>query len=527
MKKIISLFLIFILLMTLFSFSGCEKKHTVTFAYADGTVISKQKIPDGDFVSIPVDPSLDGKEFYGWCSDSDCIQNFDFTVAVTSNIIIYANLREPTDTNSFRFAILNKGTYTVSEYLGNETDVTIPSAYNGISVTAISSNAFEDCPNLKSVSIPDSIIKVSYWPFVHCPNLANISVSINNLAYKSIDGNLYTKDGKMMVMYSIGKDAETFSIPDTVVYFSWYTFYNCINLKSIEIPNGVLSIGLGVFRGCINLTDIVIPNSVTRIDLGAFEDCESLTSIKIPASVTKIYEDVFASCSNLSNITVDENNANYKSIDGNLYDKDGTTLIQYAIGKKAETFTIPYHVTSIADKAFYECRNLKSVIIGDNVLDIGKYTFFNCQGLISVTTPKNITEIGKYVFYNCKNLLNIDVPENITSIGDFAFFNCTKLSYIAIPEKVTNIGKYTFYNCDKLSNISLPDSLTNINEYAFCNCDGFTSIIIPSGVTTIGEAAFFECANLTIYCNAGERPSDWHKRWNSSDCPVVWGYTGE
>ncbi|HRX14043.1 MAG TPA: leucine-rich repeat protein [Eubacteriales bacterium] len=504
MKKIVTMFLIFILLSTTFVFASCERQHTATFAYADGTPISKQKILDGDCALIPNDPKEGEKEFYGWCIDAECTQIFDFGSKITSNITLYADMREPTKASSFEWALINNINYTVKKFTGNETSVIIPSTYKGLQVTAISSSAFCNCLNLRNISIPDSIKEIEYWAIDRCTNLVSIDVSVNNPSYKSTDGNLYTKNGEMMIQYAIGKNSETFSIPDTVIQFGWYTFLNCKNLKSVVIPNSVKIIGLGVFRGCTNLTDIAIPNSVTRIDLGAFEDCESLTSIIIPASVTKIYEDVFASCSNLSNITVDENNANYKSIDGNLYNKDGTTLIQYAIGKKEESFIVPEEVTSINDMAFYECIYLKSVTISDNVTDIGNYTFFKCKNLISVTIPKNITEIGRYVFFYCTNLENIELPESITSIGDQAFSNCTKLANIILPRQVTNIG-----------------------NYAFCSCSELTSILILDSVTTIGNFAFSGCENLTIYCEAMKKQAGWSLSWNHSNCPVVWGYTGE
>ena len=73
--------------------------------------------------------------------------------------------------------------------------------------------------------------------------------------------------------------------------------------------------------------------AVTSIDSDAFYNCYSLTSIEIPDSVTSLVARAFNPCISLNNITVDENNQKYKSIDGNLYSKDGKTLIRYATGK--------------------------------------------------------------------------------------------------------------------------------------------------------------------------------------------------
>ena len=81
---------------------------------------------------------------------------------------------------------------------------------------------------------------------------------------------------------------------------------------------------------------------------------------------------------------MDENNLNYKSIDGNLYSKDGKTLIQYAIGKTATSFVIPDSVTTIGDGAFRYCNSLTNVTIGDSVTTIGEGAFSCCYSFTDV-----------------------------------------------------------------------------------------------------------------------------------------------
>ena len=109
-----------------------------------------------------------------------------------------------------------------------------------------------------------------------------------------------------------------------------------------------------------------------------------LTSVTIGNGVTSIGDAAFADCSGLTNITVSENNSTYASIDGNLYSKDGKTLIQYAIGKTDTSFTIPDSVTSIGDEAFEHCDSLTSVTIPDSVTSIGSWAFEDCSGLKTI-----------------------------------------------------------------------------------------------------------------------------------------------
>ena len=152
-------------------------------------------------------------------------------------------------------------------------------------------------------------------------------------------------------------------------------FKGCSSLTSITIPDSVTSIRESAFRGCSSLTSVTIGNGVTSIGIFAFFGCGSLTSITIPDSVTSIRESAFRGCSSLTSIVVDNDNQYFTSIDGNLYNKDKTELIQYAIGKTDTSFIIPDSVTSIGDYAFFGCSGLTSVTIGNSVTSIRDSAF--------------------------------------------------------------------------------------------------------------------------------------------------------
>ena len=155
------------------------------------------------------------------------------------------------------------------------------------------------------------------------------------------------------------------------------------------------------------IASITIPNSVTSIGSSAFAYCDNLTSVTIGNGVTSIGDEALRGCTSLTSITVDTNNSTYKSIDGNLYSKDGKTLIQYAIGKTDISFALPDGVTSICDWAFYNCDSLTSVTIPDSVTSIGGYVFYYCDSLTSVTIPSSVASIGKSAFSGCSNLTSI------------------------------------------------------------------------------------------------------------------------
>ena len=175
----------------------------------------------------------------------------------------------------------------------------------------------------------------------------------------------------------------------------------------VVIPSNVTEIGAQAFKYCDSITSITIPDSVTSIGDWAFAYCHGLTSITIPGSVTEIGDWAFYYCESLTSINVD-NNANYASVDGVLFNKDKTVLIACPAGKPDESYTIPNSVTSIEGWAFAWCVNLTIITIPDSVTSIGDKAFFYCSSLESITIPDSVTSIGEDVFEACNNL-----PQNV------------------------------------------------------------------------------------------------------------------
>ena len=191
-------------------------------------------------------------------------------------------------------------------------------------------------------------------------------------------------------------------------------FYWKSTITSVVIPDTVKSIGARAFYWGHNLASVTLGNSVQSIGESAFRACP-ITSIHIPASVTSIWVDAFGNCAKLTGIYVHEDNPTYKDIDGNLYRKDGTTLVQYAIGKTDSTFTIPNTVTTIGAYAFSHCSNLKSVHIPDMVTTIEKSAFYACENLGSITIPARVTSIGAGAFDSCTSLQSITYAGSISA----------------------------------------------------------------------------------------------------------------
>ena len=250
----------------------------------------------------------------------------------------------------------------------------------------------------------------------------------------------------------------------------------------------------------------IIPDGITNIGFGAYSGHNDLKSITIPKTVLSIGEVAFHSCINLTAINVDPLNPNFSSLDGILFNKDKTRLIQYP-GARAGDYTIPDSVTTIDDNAFSELYYLTGIIIPDHVTTIEWHAFMSCIQLTNATIGSGVTTIGDddsgwLPFHGCSKLMLITVsPLNRSfSSVDGVLFNKSKTKLIKYPEGkmdgydvpagVAVIGSHAFSGATHLTSVRIPDSVTTIEDNAFENCNALTNVIIGKGVTSIAEGAF-------------------------------------
>jgi len=302
----------------------------------------------------------------------------------------------------------------------------------------------------------------------------------------------------------------------SIAFCAFYADYSA--LTSVTIPNSVTNIGALAFAACTSLNSIEIPNSVTDIGQLAFYDCSSLKSVIIPNSVTNIGYGPFVGCTGLTSLTVETDNTNYCSLDGVMFSKDKTVLIQCPGGKQG-AYMIPNGVANIALAAFEKCSSLTSIEIPNTVTNIGNEAFASCTSLTSVVIPNSVVSIGEDVFKYCSYLTSIDVASdnpNYSSI-DGVLFNKEKTTLLrcpngntrteyTIPDGVTTIGQRSFESCWQLNSIIIPDGVTTIEANAFEGCVNLTSVSIANSVSTIENEAFLGCQKLTSVTNYAANP---------------------
>jgi len=290
----------------------------------------------------------------------------------------------------------------IQKYIGSETEVRIPEG-----VASIGIFAFEKCYRVRSITLPKSLEKhgFSYY-FCDCLNLTEILADEANPYFKSIDGVLFTKDGKTLLCYPQAKGTR------------------------YEVPDGTEIIGESAFQYCKKLESVILPATLQKIEAWAFGGCEALRSISIPKGIKEISERTFSSCRNL------------------------------------ESVEIPDSVLTIGEEAFYFCDKLKSVEIPDSVLTIGEKAFLFCNKLKSVEIPDSVTEIKEYAFGNCEQLEFVSLPGSLAGIPSHAFADCSNLRKVVIAEGVVVIEDSAFRN-SRLRSVTIPASVKEIEFSAF------------------------------------------------------------
>jgi ABC-type tungstate transport system substrate-binding protein len=219
--------------------------------------------------------------------------------------------------------------------------------------------------------------------------------------------------------YDTGKTTLTrINLPSNVTTISTYSFLKCTNLSTIVLPSSLQAIGSGAFTACWGLTSILLPPSLTLIGSNSFES-SSLESIFVPASVSIIEPGAFMHCNKLPAIDVETSSPYFKSVDGVLFNKSLTDLVEYPAGKLNTTYTIPETVTSINSNAFWDCQKIISLVIPGSVKSIKSGAFTGCAGLTSIELPLSIVSIENGGFQYCGNLTSIkanwQVPLDLSS----------------------------------------------------------------------------------------------------------------
>ncbi len=309
-----------------------------------------------------------------------------------------------------------------------------------------------------------------------------------------IDG--YTVIGITDLSYASGYATELI-IPDSVTMISHDLFYGCNNLKKITLGNGIAEISNDLFSDCINLEEFVLsednPNYAS-VD-GVIYDKDVTRIVTFPYGKTGEYvvpdtvTDVSLVFDNLSAykvvINFGNSNTDYTVVEGVYYSKDMKTVYK-CVTDETGTYTMPDTVEEIKTAAFSGC-NYSEIIISENVTDIVYSAFSHSMELEKVVLPENLTSIGTCAFESCNNLTDIELPSNLEYIGESAFA-LSGVKNVTIPASVDLID-YNAYRYSQLSSITFEEGVSEIYSSAFMGTK-LTSVKLPDSLEYLGSYAF-------------------------------------
>ena len=199
------------------------------------------------------------------------------------------------------------------------------------------------------------------------------------------------------------------------------------SFNELQYFTGLTSISDGAFNGC-TVGTIILPENITSIGNEAFLDCKSLTSINIPAKVRSLGQNALSGCTAMSTITVDDGNSDFCSIDGVLFNKEKTTLVQFPAAK-VTAYAVPEETNTIGRDAFYMSK------------------------LKTVTLPSTIKRLEFDAFGYSKSLNELAIPEGLITIEDYILDGCSSLKTLRIPSTVTSIGEKICNGCNALTDV--------------------------------------------------------------------------
>lgn len=337
----------------------------------------------------------------------------------------------------------------LKDYEGKDSSLTVPDTVEGKPVTVIGKSAFSGIKTLGSIELPDSITE-------------------------------------------IGKAA----------------FYGTDRLEEIHLPSGLKAIGMTAFKGS-GIEEIDLPEGLEKIGRAAFFD-SGLKRVEIPESVQEIGTVPFACCGKLTEITVREGNPGYKTIDGVLYTKDGTVLLQYPNGKAGDTYSVEEGTEEIGYGAF-ATAGLQEVDFPETLLRIGNDAFFECCSLKKAALPDSLQRIGSMAFGRDRGsedpkrgtffIDSVRIGPNVNSIGSDAF-TALKIGAFEVDETNAVYGSLGGFITNKAGDmiqtvpmgmeneVLVPDGITTLQSGLFTNFDEKAEFYIPDSVFRFSENVF-------------------------------------
>ncbi len=373
--------------------------------------------------------------------------------------------------NGFRVQYIWEG-----EQKENETvkEVAIGPEITDLEQIASFRNLLYMCSAMERIVVPAALIHIGENLSYIDGSLREFVVAQDNPMYRAVDGVLFSKDGRTLLVFPEGKGEE------------------------YDIPDGTESMGRSAFGYNERLTRLTVPEDVTELTEGALWGLMALKDIVLPASLVRIDNNSLPGGGSLERITVADNNLYYQSFDGVLFTRDGKTLVDFPSGRGGY-YDIPPGTTTIREGAFGTNVSLESLTVPEGITELLDGTLSHMEGLTQLSLPASLRSIGEWALPRYGALEQITVAEGNEHYQTyegvlFSRDGKTLLLYPAgrdgkyeIPPGTLFLAGNAFGDNEGLTGVTVPDGVTALPRYLFSNAGNLEEIYLPASLREIGE----------------------------------------
>ena len=545
-----------------------KNTYTVHFETDGGTAVEDMTVS-----VIERSPSTEkkGYTFEGWYADENFTEKVAFPYEVTKAQTLYAKWTQNIPAG-ITFTVDADGVLTGAEGLTESgMTVEIPSVVNGIAVREIGQDVFKDNKNIAVLIIPDTVERLGYRVCSGCTALREVrlSSSLRVISDEAFDGcSSLQKVNFPATLKEIRSDAFSgtalteFTAPDSLTDIWGYAFKDCTALKSVEL-NNVRNLGSGAFMNCTALESVSLSDNMEKLNDHIFDGCASLARIDMPDKPIAVSFTVLGGTAYYNNPSNWEKGVLYA--DGYLIavNADFAALTEYAVKEGTKV---------IADNAFSGAGysgKVKKITLPDGLYRIGQGAFAKLGALTEVNVPESVRSIGYGAFAatgydvaanytdgglyvgnwlvavenavrtsftvkdgtvgvadgkdtslfpsRAQKATQLSLPSSLKYIGTRSFARL-RITELQLPAGLQTLGEGAFASCSWLKTVNLGDcaELESIGAQAFTNA-AITEITIPAGVVSVGELVFNQnTVDMTIRCEAPEKPEGWDENWSYS-----------
>mgnify|MGYP005772815459 FL=1 len=472
------------------TFTGCTNLKTVQYYDIEGELYGEENV-----VTLPESITIIGSYAFGSARGTGTFDEEDDIPCGIEKVIVPSSV-----TVIGQYAFQDCLSLTYVEYRSAATK------YNA--TTGRATYLFDGCTALERIVLNDAITDLGDNAFRNCSSLATIDlfdqdtgeITENEAGVATLPTSLTYIGDKCFMNTAIRE----ITIPETLTYLgdttdatsSTAVFSDCTALEKVILHDKLLLIGGDTFLNCKNLKTIqyydaegtlvgkegtvTLPEGIQIVGESAFEQ-SGVERVILPSSLTMVGKYLFRGCTSLAYAEYLTSSYKYSSTATSTYIFDGCTAL--------ETVVLADTLTQLPTYMFNNCSSLKTIRTRTGTGDQAVINGSEGEALL----PSGLQALPNYAFYGCSSLTTVLLPEELIEIGSNVFNGCSQLAVIELPASLTEIGSGAFNGAWALTELVLPEGLLTIGSDAFLNT-GITQMELPASVTSVGNNAFCKIA---------------------------------